>query len=177
MQLEIQELGNRMEGDLRRLRVWRFLSSGAFQDSAAGTAIAVAAVPFVGFQSAALWLAFILTTALSESLIRLGGGRGRAGLADLTMLIRSVAAAGMGLVLISAPDPDAAIAGLGVWGAMVFRSIVVDYRRPLQLWYRLGPPMAGGIFRQISVSFEHWQAGAYGLVAADMSMWLASLNL
>lgn len=170
MQLESQELGHRIEGDLRRLRVWRLLSSGALQDSVAGTAIAIAAAPFVGFQSAALWLAFILITALSEGLIRLGGGRRRAGIADLTMLIRSVAAAGMGLALISAPEPDAAIAGLGVWGAMVFRSIVVDYRRPLQLWFRLGPPMAGGVFRQISISLDHWQAGAYGLVAADLSI-------
>jgi PAS domain S-box-containing protein len=170
MQLEIQELGNRMEGDLRRLRVWRFLSSGALQDSVAGTAIAIASVPFVGLQSAALWLAFILTTALSESLIRLGGGQGRAGLADLAVLIRTIAGAGMGLVLISEPDPDAAVAGLAVWGAMVFRSIVVDYRKPRQLWYRLGPPMAAGVFRQISIAFEHWRAGAYGLVAADLSI-------
>jgi len=170
MQLEIQELGDHMEGDLRRLRAWRFLSSGALQDSVAGIGIAIISVPFVGLQSAALWLAFILTTALSESLIRLGGGQGRAGLADLAVLIRTIAGAGMVLVLISEPDPDAAIAGLAVWGAMVFKPIVVDYRKPRQLWYRLGPPMAAGIFRQISVVFDHWQADAYGLVAADISI-------
>ena len=170
MQLESRELGFRSGGDLRRLRIWRFLSSGAVQDAVAGTVIAIAAVPFVGLQPAAVWLAFILATAASEGLIRISGGRDRAGLADLAMLIRSVAAAGMGLVLISLPDPDAAIAGLGVWGAMVFRAIVVDYRKPRQLWYRVGPPIAAGTFRQISIAIDHLQSGAPLLVATDLSM-------
>lgn len=170
MQLESREPGFRSGSDLRGLRIWRFLSSGAVQDAAAGTVIAIAAIPFVGLQSSAVWLAFILATAASEGLIRISSGRDRAGLADFAMLIRSLAGAGMGLVLISAPDPDAAIAGLGVWGAMVFRAIVVDYRKPRQLWYRVGPPIAAGTFRQISIAIDHLQAGAPLLVATDLSM-------
>jgi PAS domain S-box-containing protein len=169
MQLESQELGYRAESDLRRLRAWRFVSSGAFQDSVAGIAVAIAAVPFVGLQSGFLWLAFIMAMAASEGLIR-ASGRNRAGLADLAMLIRTMAGAGMGLVLISMPDPDAAIAGLSIWGVMVFRAIVVDYRKPRQLWYRVGPPLAAGTFRQISTAIDHLQAGAPLLMAADLSM-------
>ena len=169
MQLEGRELGHPSGSDLRRLWFWRFLSSGAVQDALAGTAVAIAAIPFVGLRSAFLWLAFILAMAACEGLIR-ASGRDRAGLADLAMLIRTIAGAGMGLVLISLPDPDAAITGLGVWGVMVFRAIVVDYRKPRQLWYRVGPPLAAGTFRQISTAIDHLQAGASLLMAADLSM-------
>ncbi|MCA6284480.1 MAG: hypothetical protein IM658_12480, partial [Phenylobacterium sp.] len=111
MQLESRGLGYPGGSDLRRLRVWRFFSSGAVQDAIAGTAVAIAAVPFLGLQPASLWLAFILATAALEGQIR-RGGRERAGLADLATLVRSLAGAGMGLALISLPDPDAAVAGL-----------------------------------------------------------------
>ncbi|MCA6239246.1 MAG: response regulator [Phenylobacterium sp.] len=169
MQLESRGLGYPGGSDLRRLRVWRLFSSGAVQDAIAGVAIAIAAVPFLGLQSASLWLAFILATAALEGQSRREGHE-RPGLADLATLARSLAGAGMGLALISVPDPDAAIAGLSVWGAMVVRATVVDYRRPRQLWYRVGPPVAFGTFRQIGIAIEHFRVGEPQLIAADLSI-------
>ncbi|MCA6332780.1 MAG: hypothetical protein IM641_12335, partial [Phenylobacterium sp.] len=169
MKLDSRGPGYPGGSDLRRLRIWRFFSSGAVQDAFAGVAIAIAAVPFLGLQPASLWLAFILATAALEAPTRRAGHE-RTGLADIAILIRSLAGAGMGLALISVPDPNAAVAGLSVWGAMVVRATVVDYRRPRQLWYQVGPPVAVGTFRQIGVAIEHFRAGEPQLAAADLSL-------
>jgi PAS domain S-box-containing protein len=169
METRRPDSGVLLDGDLRRLRAWRLLSASTVQDALAAIAIAIAAWPFVGVTAALWWLAFVLATAGAESLT-LATRPGRSGIADLFMLIRSLAAAGLGLILISASAPEAALAGLAIWGAMVFRAIVVDYRKPRQLWFRVAPPIAAGVWRQINTAIDHWNAGLATLVATDLSI-------
>jgi PAS domain S-box-containing protein len=148
--------------------IWRAVSDRGVQDSLAATAVAVAAAPFVGTQSALGWLAFIVATAVAEFLVSTGHSPRRR-LEDLLELARSVSGAAFGLHLISIPSTDAAIIAIALWGSMAFRAIVVDYRRTTQLWIRFGPPFVAFVWRQLSLAYEHALADAPELMAGDIA--------
>ena len=174
MELKSGGLGSPGGRDLRRLRVWRFFSTGAVQDAIAGVAIAITAVPYLGLQPVSFWLAFVLAMAGAESLT-LATRSGRAGFADVFMLVRSIAAAGLGLILISTSAPGAVLAGLAIWVIMALRAIVVDYRKPRQLWFRAAPPIAAGVWKQLNSAIDHWNAGLPSQVATDLSIFILLL--
>jgi PAS domain S-box-containing protein len=156
------------------LRTWRLLSERSIQDSLAGAVIAGAAAPFVDGRFVLAWLGFILACSAAEALLK-ASGRGHNLLRDLLELSRSVAAAGLGAVLIWGPHPDAALVAIAIWGSMAFRAIVVDYRRPGQLWIRLGPPLAAGVWRQVYMSYEHANTRSLTLLISDVCILLLLL--
>ncbi|MFM1958803.1 MAG: hypothetical protein RL588_320 [Pseudomonadota bacterium] len=148
-------------------RIWRWLSERHVQDALAGTAIAGAAAPYLAGQSVLAWLGFILASSAAEGLLK-ARGAGRRLVRDLLELSRTLAATALGLVLIEGPHADAALVAIAIWGSMAFRAIVVDYRRPAQLWIRLGPPLAAGIWRQVSLSWEHAFDRSPQLILSDI---------
>ena len=156
-------------------RAWRLLSERSVQDALAGSAIAGAAAPFVETQSIFAWLGFILACSAAEALLKLSGRRIRF-LRDTLELSRSVAAAALGAVLMWGPYGEAALVAIAIWGAMAFRAIVVDYRRPAQLWIRLGPPLAFGIWRQIYLSYEHIRSGSPQMLLSDLCILILLLS-
>lgn len=158
----------------RGSRLLRLLSERSVQDALAGTAIAGASAPFLQGGSVLPWLAFILACAAAEGILK-ATGRRRPLLRDLLELSRTVAATALGLIVIFGPDPNGALVALAIWGSMAFRALVVDYRRPGQLWIRLGPPLAAGIIRQLYVSFEHASSRSVELLISDLCILLLLL--
>ena len=150
-------------------RLWRLLSERSVQDALAAIAIAGAASPYIEGRSILAWLGFILACAAAEGLLK-ASGRRNALVRDLLELSRSLAASALGLVLTWGPHADASLVAIAIWGSMAFRAIVVDYRRPAQLWIRLGPPLAAGVSRQIFLSFEHAQSRSPQLLLSDLSI-------
>ena len=150
-------------------RLWRILSLNYVQDSLAAMAVAIACVPFLGPRQALAWLAFVLATCGAEALLR--SGRSRRGLmGDLLELARTVSTALLGLHLFSLHDSDAASVAMGTFGIMVFRAIVADYRRPLQLLIRVGPPLAAGIGWQIFLAIDQISAGSLARLSANLAL-------
>ena len=148
-------------------RIWRLLSERSMQDAVAGTIIAGAASPYVEARSLLAWLGFILACSAAEGLLRASGRRIRF-LRDILELSRSVAAAALGAAMMWGPHADGSLVAIAIWGAMAFRAIVVDYRRPAQLWIRLGPPLAAGVTRQLYLSYEHLRSWSPQLLLSDI---------
>ncbi|MFM8820517.1 MAG: ATP-binding protein [Phenylobacterium sp.] len=147
----------------------RILSARTAQDCIAGTAIAIAASPFVAIEGVLWFLALVFASAALESLIRAAQPKS-SWIPDTLLMARSLVGSAFGLVLIQHPDPDAAIIGLAIWGALVFTGIVVDYRKPRRLWFRVGPPLLIGVFRHISEAVGHFGAGLWWRAMADLAL-------
>ena len=163
-----RQQGTATGGDLGA-RIWRLLSERTVQDALAGTAIAGAATPYIDSSSLLAWWGFILASSAAEALLKAGGSK-RNLTRDLLELSRSLVASGLGLALSFGPHAEAELVAIAIWGSMAFRAIVVDYRRPGQLWIRLAPPLGAGIFRQILVSGEHFRSSSPVEVLSDLSI-------
>ena len=157
-------------GSLGR-RLWRLLSEGPVQDALAGLAVAGAASPHIEGRALLAWLGFVIASSAAESLL-MARGRERPLLKDLLELSRSLAFTALGVALMWSGQAEALLLGIAIWGAMAFRTLIVDYRRPIQLLIRLGPPMTAGIGRQISLSLEHFAAWSPKLILADICLLL-----
>ncbi|MFM8376944.1 MAG: PAS domain S-box protein, partial [Phenylobacterium sp.] len=59
---------------------------------------------------------------------------------------------------------------IGTFGIMVFRALVADYRRPLQLLIRIGPPLAAGIGWQIFLAIDLTSTGSFARLSANMAL-------
>ncbi len=169
MQRASQERGNPGGSVPRGRKIRRLISSVVAKDVMASTMIAIAAAPFVGVQWSCLYLVFIIAMAFLEVRLRSAGG-GFAALLELISPIRALAATSLGLIAISTLDPFAVAAGLAIWAVILFPDLIIDYRKPRQLWSRITPPILASAYFHISSAVEHFQAGERLRAASDLAV-------